>query len=190
MNKDQFTVVYDEAFDTDFCNNVIERFEKANELGFAYSRQKSENAKKHEKKDLQVFSVDELYLDMFGDLNKHFTKVFWETYYEDYNSRFSLDHHDPHQIYYNKIQKTSPSGGYHVWHCEDSARTAQGRILSYILYLNDVDEGGETEFLYQGIRVPAKAGRLAIFPAGFTHTHRGNPPLNEDKYILTGWVEM
>jgi len=39
------------------------------------------------------------------------------------------------------------------------------------------------------MRVKPKKGRLILFPAGFTHTHRGNPPLDGEKYIITGWVE-
>ena len=31
---------------------------------------------------------------------------------------------------------------------------------------------------------------MVIWPAGFTHCHRGNPPLDRDKYILTGWLEL
>ena len=58
-----------------------------------------------------------------------------------------------------------------------------------MLYLNSVTEGGETEFLYQKRRIKPQQGRLLIFPAGFTHTHRGNPPLSGNKYILTSWVE-
>jgi hypothetical protein len=29
---------------------------------------------------------------------------------------------------------------------------------------------------------------MVIAPAGFTHTHRGNTPVSNDKYILTSWV--
>jgi len=64
------------------------------------------------------------------------------------------------------------------------------RLIAWSLYLNDIDLGGETEFLYLKRRINAKAGRLVIWPAGFTHTHRGNPPLSNDKYILTGWLEF
>jgi hypothetical protein len=62
--------------------------------------------------------------------------------------------------------------------------------MTFILYLNDIDEGGETEFLYYPKRVKAKQGRLILWPAGFTHTHRGNPPLSNTKYVMTGWIEM
>jgi hypothetical protein len=66
----------------------------------------------------------------------------------------------------------------------------RSRVLVFTLYLNDVEEGGETEFLYLSKRVQPKTGRMVIWPAGFTHTHRGNPPLKGDKYIITGWVEF
>ena len=64
---------------------------------------------------------------------------------------------------------------------------ATRRVLVNMMYLNDVDEGGETEFLYQSMRVQPKKGRVVIWPAGFTHTHRGNPPLAGEKYIATAW---
>jgi hypothetical protein len=56
-----------------------------------------------------------------------------------------------------------------------------------MFYLNDVEDGGETE-LYQNTMVKPKAGRMVIAPAYFTHTHRGNIPVSNDKYILTSWV--
>ena len=62
------------------------------------------------------------------------------------------------------------------------------RVLLFMYYLNDVPEGGETEFYYQKRFITPQAGRLAIAPAGFTHTHKGHIPLSNDKYILTSWV--
>tara|TARA_Y100001963_G_C6707686_1_gene412705 strand:- start:86 stop:652 length:567 start_codon:yes stop_codon:yes gene_type:complete len=79
-----------------------------------------------------------------------------------------------------------PAGGYHSWHGENMAWVSKDRILAWMLYLNDVPEGGETEFLYQGKRVQPRAGRVVIWPASFTHLHRGNPPQTK-KYIITGW---
>ena len=66
----------------------------------------------------------------------------------------------------------------------------RSRILTWTLYLNDVNEGGETEFLHQSLRIKPKQGTIVVWPAGFTHIHRGNPPLSGEKYIVTGWVEV
>jgi hypothetical protein len=63
------------------------------------------------------------------------------------------------------------------------------RICAFILYLNDVEEGGETEFLYQKTRIKPERNKLILWPTSYTHIHRGNPPLSGEKYILTGWVE-
>ena len=62
------------------------------------------------------------------------------------------------------------------------------RAFVFSIYLNDVKEGGETEFLHFSKRVQPKAGRIVIWPAGFPYLHRGNPPLSGEKYILTSWM--
>jgi hypothetical protein len=90
-----------------------------------------------------------------------------------------------------KLQKTPPRGGYHLWHCEQSGIETANRMLAWSIYLNDVPDGeGETEFIWQGVKVPAKKGSVCLFPAAFTHTHRGNPVYTHDKYIATGWYAI
>ena len=85
------------------------------------------------------------------------------------------------------LQKTMPTEGYHGWHSETNNIACASRTLVWSVYFNDVDEGGETEFLYQKQKIIPKAGRVLIFPSAFTHLHRGNPPY-EAKYIATGWL--
>ena len=53
-------------------------------------------------------------------------------------------------------------------------------------YLNDVENGG-TEFKFQNITTPAKKGLTLIWPAGWTHVHRGQISNKKEKYIITGW---
>lgn len=93
-------------------------------------------------------------------------------------------HHDP-----PNIQRTRPTEGYHIWHHEDSGGAlCSTRKLVTMMYLNDDFEAGETEFLYLSRRETPKKGRVVIWPAGFTHAHRGNPPLTGEKYIATSWI--
>jgi hypothetical protein len=87
-----------------------------------------------------------------------------------------------------KIQKTPPRGGYHFWHCESFSEGTAVRALAWMIYLNDIPKGeGETEFIWQKLRVQPEAGKCLIWPTQFTHTHRGNPVYSTPKYIATGW---
>ena len=87
-----------------------------------------------------------------------------------------------------KVQRTPPKGGFHSWHCEHNFGEAATRMLTWTIYLNDVPDGeGETEFLEYGVKCKPKKGTVAIFPASWTHTHRGNAVYTHDKYIATGW---
>ncbi|ABL99747.1 2OG-Fe(II) oxygenase [Shewanella amazonensis] len=83
-------------------------------------------------------------------------------------------------------------GGYPHWHSEQFPQAGHNealhRVVLYMFYLNDVEEGGETEFFYQGRKLKPQKGTMVIAPAGFTHTHRGNVPVSGDKYIATSWV--
>ena len=88
------------------------------------------------------------------------------------------------------LQKTSPTEGFHTWHCENSGWTDAARWVAWMVYLNDVEEGGETEFLYQSLRIKPKKGMAVIWPGTYTHLHRGNPPLKGDKYVITGWYTL
>ena len=85
------------------------------------------------------------------------------------------------------LQKTMPTEGYHDWHSESNNIACQNRTLVWSVYFNDINDSGETEFLYQKKRIKPKAGRVLIFPGSFTHLHRGNPPY-KPKYIATGWI--
>ncbi|WP_053981084.1 2OG-Fe(II) oxygenase [Marinagarivorans algicola] len=87
---------------------------------------------------------------------------------------------------------TIDQGGYPYWHSEVYPQAGHNealhRILLFMFYLNDVEDGGETEFFYQQRKIEPKKGNMVIAPAYFTHTHRGCIPKSNDKYILTSWV--
>jgi hypothetical protein len=70
----------------------------------------------------------------------------------------------------------------------DSLDEVCGRYLVFLWYLNDVAEGGETEFPDLGIKVAPRAGRLLVFPPYWMYQHAGLPPVNGDKYILSTYL--
>ena len=129
-------------------------------------------------------------IEQSGILGKIFNNAIHACYDVYSKKYFNLRTFDT-QIYNSNIQRTLPGQGYHVWHCENEHmyRASNPRVLAVMMYLNDVNDGGETEFIFQHKRFKPKKGRVLLWPSGFTHTHRGNPPLTEEKYIITGWLE-
>ena len=79
--------------------------------------------------------------------------------------------------------------GYHGWHSEwDYHPPNDRRILVWHISLTNHEDEGELEFLYHNDRIPAKAGRLIIWPAFFPWLHRGNAIRTDtEKHYLTGW---
>jgi hypothetical protein len=184
-----FIGVFENALPDELCDSTVEYFEKLYEQGFSVNRQKHDNVKKTKKEDDAVFACT--HMNFMTYVPKEVLHCIWENAYKEYVSIFSiLDDFQEHSISDIKIQKTLVGGGYHVWHCESSTVRDSRRIMVYTIYLNDVEEGGETEFLYYPRRIKAKKGTIVLFPAGYTHTHRGNPPISNTKYIATGWIEF
>lgn len=86
------------------------------------------------------------------------------------------------------LQRTLPGEHYH-WHIDGGSHEFSQRQLVAVWYLNDVPgPGGETEFLYQGVKVRPEEGKLALFPPFWTHEHRGVTLQQGVKYIATTWV--
>jgi predicted 2-oxoglutarate/Fe(II)-dependent dioxygenase YbiX len=195
VKPETFIGIYEGAFSQGFCDAAIQYYDNSEAAGYTRTRQKAEpDATKILKDDSVAFlnaEVPAISLYTAINLANHFNDVFWNKYYPEYVDKyFIIADMGTHTNPIVKIQKTEPGQGYHVWHAESMTIESCRRILAWTVYLNDVEEGGETEFLYQHMRVKPKAGTLVIWPASFTHVHRGNPPLSGSKYIITGWIEL
>jgi hypothetical protein len=188
---DNFIGIYDNAVSPQLCDSFIEHFENLEKLNLTFDRKENGNNIKTEKDDETAFLLHSqtLKLNSSNPLIGGFTNAFWPCY-QNYVEKYPiLKQHRTHGILFMVIHKTKPGEGYHVWHCENMAQDAINKVSSFALYLNDVEEGGETEFLYLNKRIKPKKGTIIIWPAGYTHTHRGNPPLSGEKYLLSGHLE-
>jgi len=190
---ENFILEYSGFIGSDFCEEAIQYFQNMKAAGFVDTRVSLEGRAKHLVDDSNTgFHGDSsIKLNYVQNISSVFLNLFWNTAYKMYAEKYSiLSSIEEHKIYALKLQNIKIGEGYHIWHFENSSRNNQGRILTFILYLNDVEEGGETELLYYPKRIKAEQGKLILFPGTFTHTHRGNPPISNEKYIITGWVEF
>jgi hypothetical protein len=87
------------------------------------------------------------------------------------------------------IQRYLPGEGFFNWHCENSGYPGgNDRVLAWMIYLNDVEAGG-TQFKSQNHTETAEAGKFVIWPAFWTHFHKGQINETQTKYIITGWYK-
>ena len=111
---------------------------------------------------------------------------------KEYKNKFSLinSHIGDWNIFpHYQFMKYKPNKYYERIHCEnDGVPRNFSRVFGWMIYLNDIKDGGGTHFVYQNFTTKPVAGNLYIWPAGWTHMHQGVNAPKEIKYILTGWV--
>jgi len=88
------------------------------------------------------------------------------------------------------LQKYKPKEGYFIRHFERTGGVTVHRHVTFMTYLNDIKEGGETEFYYQKLKIKPETGLTLIWGTDWTTTHRGIPSKTETKYIATGWYSF
>jgi len=89
-----------------------------------------------------------------------------------------------------KIQHYRRDEGHFKWHFDALGPGAWERQLAMVLYLNSVQQGGETCFHRQNLRLKPVAGDAVFFPTFWTHMHCGEMPRSEDKYIVSSFVHF
>ena len=85
------------------------------------------------------------------------------------------------------IQHYKPGEGFFAEHYERNGNFYYDRVLVFMTYLNDVEDGGGTHFRFQNLTTKAKKGLTLLWPSDFTHIHNGIVSPTEHKYIATGW---
>ena len=167
------------------CGSYINYFNHLYDSGFIVNHATSN------RNDKQFFLHEDMIMEFSTNNSEHlkqFNSLVGECFIE-YAEEYTYFKDKKVNQHFAKIQKTLPGEGFHSWHCENDTIENGKRLLGTMLYLNDVEDGGETEFLYQHKRFKPEAGKLLIWPAAWTHLHRGNPPLKGEKYIITSWIE-
>ena len=175
--------------DDQLCQDIIHLFEKNKKF-----HQKGttgigvdENVKKST--DMPV-DPKNLNNDEFNVLRIYMNKLF--ECYQDYkilwpflNKSFSeID------IPTFNLQKYEKGGHFADMHCERDQIPNMHRIFAWMTYLNDVDNGGETYFEHFDLKVKPEIGKTLIWPAEWTHAHKGEVLQSGLKYIVTGWMHF
>lgn len=172
--------VYDDVLSEDICKSVISFFE--------------DNSDYHEK-------IDTDKCPSFTQLN--FTEISNKTKKTELHSKVLKKIVEHKSLYYEYIDsrcfpeentfeqfriKKYNNNGEELFdtHVDVKDYSSSRRYLSFLLYLNDVTEGGQTTF--RDLTIQPKTGRLVVFPPLWMYPHKGHPPISNEKYIMSTYL--
>ena len=190
---EDFIGIWDNNVDENICKEFVKYYDWTVKNNYNISPNIDGNRyrmskKKDDREDEAIFinSSSPQYPDSLCE-------IYWtciQNSLREYMTNYSIELRGSLNSWVFKVHKVKEKQGYHAWHYENNEYEFRDRYLTYMTYLQAPSEGGETEFLYQSKRIDPIVGRTLIWPAGFTHKHRGNPPLKGEKLYITGWMNM
>jgi hypothetical protein len=160
-------------------DTLIEEIEKNNLWNKAVIYEQGKMLTNTSKRDTEKYDISWTFQD---DLKWYMlVRSLW-TYGNDYAIKHSVSFS---QMETPQVLKYKENEGFYVPHFDSTEKFS--RVFSAVLYLNDVEEGGETVFTNFGISIKPKKNTLAIFPANFAYVHQANKPISNDKYVVVTW---
>ncbi len=187
-----FIGIYDDSVPVELCNEFVKNWEEAKKNRTIIDLSKKneagniQNPPSSTRKD-EVAFVKPLSSTIYPKPPVDAYFKFLQKCFECYIKKYGIEYDG---FVFNdvfKIHKVRKSEGYHKWHYERFDYSSMDRLMTYMTYLEVPKKGGETEFLHQSLRIEPIVGRTLIWPVGYTHQHRGNPPLDGEKMYITGW---
>lgn len=182
---------------SELCDELIQRYENSEKYDGVTAGGLNRNVKtttdyniinNKEWDEVTTFLKKELqanYLIYKNNLseNQNYNKNQYSTY------KHNMLSYNKIAIPYFLIQRYIQNIGRYVYHHDFMVdwKTSQYRIITFIWYLNDVSEGGETEF-FASFKIKPEKGKLVLFPSSWTFPHCGKMPISDNKYIITGWL--
>lgn len=173
---------------TEICDNMVNIFEENSKYhGRGHTGDRDGNmAVNLDTKDSYDLSFSsDLKILPFNNYIEH-VEICLQNYIKKYEHVNDLNRFKIVEEY--NIQKYLPGGGFKKWHFENSGM--KKRVLVFMTYLNDLSDEGGTEFLYQNLKIKPQKGLTLIWPAHWTHTHRGIISKTQTKFIATGWYSF
>ena len=174
--------VYDNAAPAALCEQVMSLFEISDHR---YVGKPGSGIS--DKKNVTELYIDP-HLDTFSAIDQQLFAIFSD-YAQQYFSHFDWFNPRYRDVGYF-VKKYAKGQGHFDTHVDVSVAKNAKRMLVMILYLNDVLEGGETEFVHTGHQVKPRQGRLLLFPPMWMYPHKSKLTLSGDKYTLNTFLEF
>lgn len=186
-NLAHYVRVYDNVFDESTCNKMIELFDKETPVTTPYMRKSSHQWEQDYRSFVELdVSLQDSYKDL---IDPYYARV--RQVYEHYKSVVDSSFF-PSKFAFEDARLKKYEANDHDqfgWHIDVGDKPSSSRYLVMFAYLNDVEEGGETEFQSEfEFTVKPVRGRMVVFPPMWMFAHRGKKPISGPKYILSTYL--
>ena len=188
MVMEKYIKIYDDVIDADSCNMLIGKFEAAEEEQYEEVRQVERD------KAIAFTQINLVNNEDWASVQNGMLEVF-QDYIMAYINDCKIEPKQWPQTYgYEAIRmKRYLNNNYDRFdpHVDVKNYETSRRFLAFFIYLNDVDEGGETEFIninkpgtYIPLKITPRRGRLLMFPPLWMYYHAGLKPVSNNKYLI------
>ena len=173
----------------DLCTEIINFFEENRDLQRDGVTGSGKNLTIKKTTDI-VVNANDLKNIKFKCLNKYINELYKN--FRDYQNQWPFLKSLIKEVHIGKfnIQKYSPGGHFAKIHTERSSIVSSHRLFAWMTYLNNVEDGGATNFSHYDIKIKPETGKTLIWPAEWTHAHNGEILNSGVKYIVTGWMHF
>jgi len=171
------------------CDEIISFFENNKNLQKKGLTSYGENLEAKKTTDITIAPKD-LEKPGFEIFQKYFKEL--HKCYVDYQNQWPIVKYTFKNIDIGifNIQKYNPGDHFANLHCERTSLDSLHRLFAWMTYLNDVEDGGKTNFAYYEVKIKPEIGKTLIWPAEWTHAHAGEVLKGGKKYIITGWMHF
>ena len=179
----EYIKTFDNILSLDDCNYILDWFEENEHLhedGVVYTH--GENGS-----SVHVDPSFKLCRQAKVPPDHKISQILTETVVNAYDNYGKGPKNNLHLTGYG-VRRYPKGEGLFATHIDTSSGATLNRIFGIIIYLNDVEEGGETEFPELGVKITPKKGRVLIFPCNWMYPHKGNIPISNDKYMSAMFI--
>ena len=187
MSKSNFIHHKRGAYPTATCHAMIDYFENnpALQQNGRSGAGKDEKRLQNKEITIDVYSVNFGLTTPLNDVIEEYKTIYpaIDTYISSW------------QVYrWAQLMRYMAGDYYSREHCENSGSVTPDdchtRVFGWMAFLNNIQEGGGTMFTQQNVIIKPREGDLYIWPAHWTHMHKGVVAPTETKYIITGWCNF
>ena len=173
------------------CEKIMELFEKETNTKYEGVTQGGLNKSVKNTTDYVIDKTDNNWSDIYNVLSLELQtniKLYINSLYENsFDDKYKYFENNKLTTENFMVQRYIKKHGKYIYHHDFSKKNNTHRVITFLWYLNTIEEGGETEF-WGNYTIKPEQGKLIFFPALWCYPHCGNIPLSDNKYIITGWL--